>query len=1031
MVKIRLPQKLFFVLAALLIAAVQTLSAQTPIEVSGVVTDEAGEPLIGVSVIENGLSVGTTTDLDGKYVLKVKPGATIKFTYVGYQPVEKKVTSGTVDVTMREDSKVLDEVVVVGYGVQKKSEVTGSISQVKAADLEDRTATSIQSALQGKTSGVQVVAASGAPGSSPNIRVRGYSSNSDMSPLFVVDGVRLSDISGYDPSDIESIEILKDAASAAIYGAQAGNGVVLITTKKGKKDQNGKVSYSFQYTDQRIANVPKMLNSEQYVKFMMEGGHILDEQALWNGGWDGVTNTSWVDLAFENSHMTKHNVSVEGANDRGSFYASLAITDNNGIIAGDKDTYKRFTGMANADYKIYPWLKVGNNIQIEKYDVQQVSTNNEWGSMLTSVLSLDPLTPYSYAPDALPAHMQNVLDAGNTLLKDENGNYYSVSNYYNAEQYHPMVMRDRTLSKTSGFNINGIASVDFTAIPFVTITSRFGYRLSASDNFSYNHPYYGSSTANAKYLSYSAQTNKSTYYQWENFANYRQVFKEKHTVTAMAGFSFAKTLSTYTSGSLTGNDTSGNVFEKDDEYLFGDLDFGKTEATKGVGGLHSEATQTSWFARLGYEFGGKYILQASLRADAYDLSKLPVTNRWGYFPAVSAGWDISRENFMESSHTWLTNLKIRASWGKNGSIAPLSGYLYATDMTSYGLYSFSHDPSYVTGARPSSMGNSELSWETSTQTNIGVDSRFFNGRLSFNMDWYIKKTDGLLLNGVIPSLIVGGTASPMNAGNVENKGVELELGWRDNVGDFTYSINANLSTLSNKVTYLHPSVSRINGTSFSNNTITMFEVGKPVWYFYGYKYRGIDENGEALFYDVDGDGEITENDRTDIGCAIPSLTYGITLTAAYKGLDLTVFGTGVSGNDIFMAIQRQDKLMSNRMKEVFYDGRWIPGTDNSHATKPRAGASYDKYLFSDAMVFDGSYFRIKQIQLGFTFPQKWTKKIYMSNARIYCSLDDFFTFTHYKGFDPEASAGTGANQGVDKGSYPTSKKVVFGVNVTF
>lgn len=1024
-------KRIFLVLVGILLTLCQTLVAQNVLNVRGTVTDASGEPLIGVSVVPEGANAGTTTDVDGNFSISAANGSTLVFSYIGYASKELKVTGPTLNVTLEEDNQLLDEMVVVGYGVQRKSEVTGSISQVKSADLHDRTVNNIQGALQGKTSGVQVVTTSGAPGSAPNIRVRGYSSNADMSPLFVVDGVRLTDISGYDPNDIESIEILKDAASAAIYGAQAGNGVVLITTKKGKKDHNGKVSYSFQYTNQRLANVPKMLNSEQYVEFMMEAGHILDEQALWNGGWNGITNTSWVDLAFESSHMTKHNVAFEGANDRASYYMSLGYTDNDGIVAGNKDTYRRITGMANADYKIYPWLKVGNNVQIEKYDVRQVSTNNEWGSMLTSVLSLDPLTPYSYAPDALPDHMKAVLESGNTLLTDEDGNYYSVSNYYNAEQYHPMVMRDKTSSKTSGFNINGIASLDFTAIPYVTLTSRLGYRLSASDNHSYSHPYYGSSTASAKYLSYSAQTNKSTYYQWENFANYRQTVAADHTVTAMAGISYSRSTSAYTSGSLNGNDTSGNVFEIDDEYLFGDLNFGKTDATKGVGGLHGVATQTSWFGRIGYDYAGKYILQASLRADAYDLSKLPVTNRWGYFPSVSAGWDISREKFMDGSRSWLTNLKIRGSWGKNGSIAPLSGYLYATDMASYGIYSFSADPSYTTGARPSTMGNSELSWETSTQTNVGFDSRFFNGRLSFNMDWYVKKTDGLLLTGVQPSLIVGGTTSPMNAGNVENKGFEFDLAWRDNIGDFFYSISANLSTLKNKVTYLHPSVSRISGTTFSNNTITMFEVGKPVWYFYGYRCLGIDENGEAVFQDMDGDSEITENDRTDIGCAIPDLTYGITLTAAYKGFDLTVFGSGVSGNNIFMAIQRQDKLMSNRMKEIFYDGRWIAGADNTNATKPGAGASYDKYLFSDAMVFDGSYFRIKQIQLGYTVPAKWSKKIYMSQARVYCSLDDFFTFTKYKGFDPEASAGTGSAQGIDKGAYPTSKKIVFGVNVTF
>jgi hypothetical protein len=385
-------------------------------------------------------------------------------------------------------------------------------------------------------------------------------------------------------------------------------------------------------------------------------------------------------------------------------------------------------------------------------------------------------------------------------------------------------------------------------------------------------------------------------------------------------------------------------------------------------------------------------------------------------------------------------LKFRGSWGQNGSVAPLSGYIYSTDMTSYNQYPFGTSGSYnyVYGARPSSMGNDELEWETSEQWNVGIDARFLKNRLTFNVDYYEKETKGLLVRGVTPSLIVGGTASPLNAGNVSNKGFEFELAWKDRIGDFNYNIRGNLSTLENKVTYLHPSLTRINGMSFQNVPISAFEVGKPVWYFYGYEFSHIDLNtGEAVMKNVDGnkdeDGHdiINENDKTNIGCAIPTITYGITLTAEYKGIDLTVFGTGAGGNDIFMALQRPDKLNSNRMKETFYDGRWMEGADNTRATKPAANTKIDEYVYSSAMIYDGSFFKIKQIQLGYTFPKKWLNKIFVNNARIYCSLDDYFTFTKYPGFDPEASAGTGAAQGIDKGSYPTSKKIVAGINITF
>jgi TonB-linked SusC/RagA family outer membrane protein len=901
--------------------------------------------------------------------------------------------------------------------------------------MENRSATSIQSAMQGKTSGVQVIQTSGAPGAAPAIRVRGYSSNSDMAPLYVVDGVRLSDISGIDPNDIESIEVLKDAASAAIYGAQAGNGVVLVTTKKGKKGNDGyaSISYDYMLTSQRVAKIPKMLNAEQYIDYMREG-NLYSLDAIWERGWDGVTNTNWADITFEPSLMQKHGIAAQGANDRGTYYLSVNYLNNDGIVKGDKDTYKRLTGAINADYKIKPWLKVGTNNQIEKYDVRSVSSNSEYGSLLTSVLQLDPLTPDVVAPGSLTPYMQSQLNQGKVLLQNENGDYYGLSNYFNAEQVHPMILRDKASSKTSGFNVNGSVFTDFTPIKELTVTSRFGYRLSANYTPNYGHSYFASDAASQTYINISATTSSSIYYQWENFANYNQRFAEVHDISAMVGMSFSETASYYTYGAANGNEEIGNAVPVDDEYLFGDLNSALSGATKSVGGSSGKATQTSYFGRLGYIYNDKYMLQGSLRADAYDLSKLPLTNRWGYFPAVSAGWDITRENFMESAQDWLSHLKLRASWGQNGSVAPLSGYLYSTDMTQYGIYPFSATGGfdYIYGARPSTMGNDELEWETSEQWNVGIDARFLQNRLTFGMDYYEKETQGLLVTGVTPSLIVGGAASPLNAGNVSNKGFEFELGWKDRIGDFNYNIRGNLSTLENKVTYLHPSITRIGGSVFQNVSISAFEVEKPVWYFYGYEFSHIDLNtGEAVMKDVDGVEGITENDKTNIGCAIPNVTYGITLSAEYKGIDLTVFGTGAAGNDIFMAIQRPDKLNSNRMKETFYDGRWIEGADNTQATKPAANTDIGQYAYSSAMIYDGSFFKIKQIQLGYTFPKKWLSKIFVNNARIYCSLDDYFTFTKYPGFDPEASAGTGSAQGIDKGSYPTSKKIVAGISITF
>ncbi|WP_028906798.1 SusC/RagA family TonB-linked outer membrane protein [Xylanibacter ruminicola] len=990
----------------------------------GNVIDENGEPVIGATVAEKSNPKNATiTDFDGNFVVNVKAGQIITISYIGYETQEKPAKNG-MTIRLQPDNKVLDEVVVVGYGVQKKSSVTGAISQVKPEDMENRTIANAQQALQGKTSGVQIIQSSAAPGSSPTIRVRGYSSNSSSEPLFVVDGVRLSDISGIDPSTIASMEILKDAASAAIYGAEAGNGVVLITTKKGKPGQ-GKISYDFMFTDESLARIPKMLNAEQYIQYMDEGNIFTKDYMLKN--WDGVTNTAWTDVAFNHGHMQKHALSFTGGNDRGNYFLSLAYLNNNGIVKGDTDVYKRLTATINAEYKIKDWLKVGTTNQIEKYDVRSVSTNSEYGSLLTSILMLDPLTPDTYTAENLPYQMVNAQANGKQLLQDENGNYYAVSKFYAGEQYHPMIMRDNGLSKNQGFNINGSIYGDFTPLKGLTVTSRFGYRLAGTRSSSTSLPFYGNGVQSRDYLDFSAGSSTSIYYQWENFANYMKQFGG-HTVTAMVGMSFQKSSSDNVNGSLTAN---GEDALKKNDPLFYYLNYANASATKGVSGETNESTKYSYFGRLSYDFMGRYLLQASLRADAADLSKLSKKTRWGYFPAVSVGWTISEEKFFAPLKKAFDSLKFRASWGQNGSLSALGGYSYSTDMALGGLYPFSSGINYTQAAAPSTMGNDDLKWETSEQLNFGFDGILMGGRMTFGIDYFIKKTKDLLVWGTTPSLIIGGSTSPMNAGNVENKGFEFELGWRDHIGDFNYSIRANLSTLSNKVTYIDPSITRLSGSSFHTYTITYFEKGYPVYYFRGYKFAGIDkETGNPLFEDLDGDGKVSDGDLTCIGDAIPDFTYGLTLTAAYKGIDLTVFGTGSHGNKIFNCINRPDYAASNRLKEVFYDNRWT--VDNPNGTVPRAGANdMDKYATSSALVYDGSFFKIKQIQLGYTLPKNLINKVALSHARIYASLDDFFTFSKYPGFDPEAATNSTSGMGIDKGGYPTSKKVVLGLNIEF
>ena len=491
--------------------------------------------------------------------------------------------------------------------------------------------------------------------------------------------------------------------------------------------------------------------------------------------------------------------------------------------------------------------------------------------------------------------------------------------------------------------------------------------------------------------------------------------------------SFQKSSYNYVNGSLTGNEE--DALKKNDP-LFWYLNYGNASATKGVGGEKNRNSKMSYFGRVSYEYDNRYHLQASLRADAADLSKLPLENRWGYFPAVSAGWTMSNESFFEEARNYVDILKVRASWGQNGSLAALGGYPYSTDMALGGIYPLVPGNNYITSAAPSTMGNNKLKWETSEQFDIGVDMRFLRNRLGVTVDWYQKKTKDLLVNGTVPSLIIGGTTSPMNAGNVKNEGWEIELSWRDQAGDFRYSAAFNLATLKNKVTYLDPSIARIGGTNFHTSTITYFEKGYPVYYFRGYQFDGLDNEGNPKFKDLDNSGDLNDGDIAYIGDAIPDVTYGLTLNVGWKGLDLTVFGTGAAGNKVFNCINRADYPQCNKLKEVFYDNRWTH--DNPGGTVPKAGAAnMDKYQISDAMVYNGSYFKIKQIQLGYMLPQKWTSKIYVSTLRLYASLDDFFCITKYPGFDPEVAVNATSGMGIDKGAYPSAKKVVLGFNLTF
>ena len=1003
----------------LILAGSLTASAQGQLKVTGKVLDELNAPMIGVSVIEKGTQNGVMTDADGQYAITVKAGSVLEYSYIGYLSVEKNAINGTIDINMEPDNEMLEETVVVGYGVQKRSSLTGSVSQVKSQDIEARTITNASQALQGKTAGVQILTSSAKPGASPAIRVRGIGSNGNSDPLVVVDG-RIGSLAGIDPNDIESMEVLKDGASAAIYGAEAGNGVILVTTKKGKGD--GKITYDYQYTSQSIARVPQMMNAEQYIDYYTEAGLISLENFYNN--WDFETNTDWTKVGFENSVMERHNVTFSAGDMNKSLYVSGSYLNNNGIVAGDKDYYERLTGMINASWKIKPWLEIGTNNQIEYYKSSSVSEGSEYGSYLLAVLNLDPLTKPLYSVDNLPKHMADLYYGDHApMLGDGNGNVYGVSYFNTSENQNPMIMRDSSESNSKGFNINGTTFVNFMPVKGLTVTSRLAYRLNASSSYGVGYDYYANAMHHQNYLSVNASSYTGTYWQWENFLNYNKTFKG-HNIGIMAGTSFTESRSFGVSGEKHGSD-SDLGFQKDDP-LFWYFAYATPTAEDSVnGGEESISRKNSYFGRLNYEYKGKYLFQASLRADAADSSILPIETRWGYFPAASAGWVMSNEPFMMNTRSWLSHLKLRASWGQNGSLSSLGGYRYATVIGNTGSYPTGNGLEYLQGYAPSATGNKELKWETAEQTNFGIDTRFLNNRLTLNADWFVKNTKDLIVSGITPSTVVGNTASPVNAGNIQNKGLEIELGWQDMIGEFNYGIRGNVSTIKNKVTYIHETLDAIDGQTFHTyGAITRFEVGKPAWYFYGYEFAGIDpQTGNPTFNDINNDGAITDADKTMIGKGMADVTYGITLTAGWKGFDLVVFGTGAAGGDIYSCLNRPDYTL-NKLT-YWTENRWK--VDNTTGTTPKAGAAdLDKYYTSSGVVFDGSYFKIKQVQLGYTFPANMMKKIRVQNLRVYASLDDFFTFSDYPGFDPEIT-----NMGVDKGSFPTSKKVVAGLSLTF
>ena len=1038
--------------------------------ITGTVNDESGEPIIGASVKVQGTKTGAITDFNGNFSVQADANATLQISYIGYITATVKANGrNNITVTLKEDAQTLNDVVVIGYGVQKKSDLTGAVASVKGDEIKNLSTTDAAAAMQGKVSGVQIINTSGDPTAGASIRVRGYSSNSgSLGPLIIVDGLKVDGIQYLDPTLIESMEVLKDAASAAIYGAQAGNGVVLITTKNGQKGQ-AHVTYSLKAASQSLGKKAQLFHAADYIEYHKYLGDMTEKELVDNGYYSQVDangngvpgtgrfDTDWYDETFESSWSLQHNITVEGGNDKGRFLAGLGIVDNDGMVKGDKDTYKRFTGQINAEYKFFDWLSVQSNTSIEKYRTK--SLGKGYGSFLNAVVSIDPLTP-AYIYDTadfgqnVEAQWADGANPGHVLLPpsytEENPVWYGTSKYVEEATGNPLAQRDRSNGYSEGVNVRGSFAANLMPFKFLTITSRLGYRIAQGNSHNYSEPYFLSSMAKSDTYSISASTNASLYYQWENFANFNKQFG-KHNVGAMAGMSFTK--NHWDNTSVSSSDTQMILRAKhapNFRYIDCLNDNGKAHLS--VGNTPGDATELSYFGRLSYSYDDRYFIQANFRADAFDSSKLSDKNRWGYFPSVSAGWTISNEKFFKNAvpTSAVSFLKLRGSWGRNGNVNILSGYKYNATIGLGGYYFFTDELSsgdHATEvAKPNGVSNPDLTWETSEQVDLGLDARFLDNRLSLTIDWYRKVTKDLLIS-IKPFPELGFNSQTVNSGEVLNTGFDIEAGWRDHVGDFKYSISANFSPLKNEVQAVNsmlPRYSQGGISGFNQKVQSTFEVGHTIWYFRGYEYAGVNPETARPQY-VAADGSLTdapvEDDMVDLGSGIPKFTYGITLNLEWKGFDLTVFGTGASGNKIYNLMMSADRPRVNGLDYWWKDSSKTHVDEATKATvvdyigkypDMKAVASDWVFFSSSANVFSGSYFKFKQIQLGYTVPQNITKKFLVSNLRLSVSLDDYFTITNYPGAEPETSSfDNGASRGWDNGNYPTSKKIVFGLNVTF
>lgn len=1016
------------------------------IKIQGTVVAESdGEPLPGVTVSIDGTNIATVTDMDGHFTIDAKQKGKLKFSYIGFKTTLKAFsTSGDMAIKLADDSNMLDEVVAIGYGSLKKSDLTGAVAVVKADNLKKTPAASVDQALQGRAAGVTVNANSGQPGAGATVRIRGIGTVNDSNPIYVVDGVICSDISFLSPSDIESTEILKDASSTAIYGSRGANGVILITTKKGKKG-HAQVSFDMYYGVQNrwkkldlmskndfvntylAINAPKSERNYyekkgfnewlQRYKFGADTHFAVAQTEKYANGIDySAIDTDWQDEVFvSHAAIQNYHASIDGGTDKSNYSFSTSWFSQDGTIIGSD--YDRLTLRANTSFQVKPWLKVGENISFV-YGKGRNAMNNSssaGASVISAALAMAPWDPTTYPAGAV-----------NSKGTDMSGMYAAPSNFKNAVNPYSMVY----YSHPEDIRKRWVGDIYLELTPFKGFSYRtdFSYNETSVKSRSYKDAH---DTSVKDYLDQnwlSRSLSSESTFSWENIVNYNNKWGD-HSLSLMAG----QTLEEYNYYYIGGS--GSNILNPDKKnWYLNQTTMLKTEAGDNV----SRTRRLSFLGRIHYVFKDRYLATINFRADGSN--KFP-ENTWGYFPSIALAWKANEEKFLRNVK-WLDYLKVRAGWGQIGNDKigndSFNQTLYTTGPTFVG-YPLGADGIIQPGATVLTWVNQGGKWERTETLNFGLDGAIANGLFSAGIDFYIRNTKDMLIWKKGPAWIGNRYDAQANIGEVRNTGLEITLGHANHIGKFNYSVDANISYVKNELT-------KLNGGDPIYGDRVVSKEGLPLFTFWGYKYQGVyktDEEaeahlpgytkagsvnpfhaGDAIFADLNGDGIIDDNDKTNLGNSFPKLSYGLNLTCDYQGFDLNLFFQGVTGNKIYNALRERlegngtESALSKDMTNV-----WT--SDNIEGTIPNPAGNSENMANSSRFIESGSYLRLKNVQIGYNFQKNLISKIGLSKLRIYAQMSNVFTITKYNGYDPEVGSG------VDYGNYPQARTLLFGMNLAF